>query len=67
MFSVGENLDPGKMKCEEFMEARACEKIFVIALEHMPRHSFPVLKIGNNLNVRHREYRLPANDSREFS
>ena len=67
MFSVRENLDPGKVESEEFVEARAGEKIFVIALKHMPGHSFPVLKIGNDLDVRHREQRLPANDSREFS
>ena len=67
MFTVGENLHPRKMGSEEFVEARAGEKIFVIALKHMPGHSFPVLKIGNDFDVGHREQRPPANDSRDFS
>lgn len=67
MFTVGENLDPRKMGSEEFVEAGAGEKIFVIALKHMPGHSFPVLKIGNDLNVGHREQCPPGNDSRDFS
>ena len=58
MFTVGENLYPREMESEEFVEARAGEKIFVVALQHMPRHSFPILEIGNDLDVGHREYRL---------
>jgi len=67
MFTVGENLDPRKMESEEFVEAGAGEKIFVIALKHMPGHSFPVLKIVFELYGQHREQRPLADDSRDFS
>src|SRR6266542_6501634 len=66
MFTAGEDLYVPEMGSEEFAETGAGEKIFVVALQHMPRHSFPILEIGNDLDVRHREKSPPANDPRDL-
>src|SRR5213593_4688124 len=62
VFTVGENLYAREMRSKKFAETRAGEKIFVVSLQHVPRHSFPILEIGNNLDVRHRENCPLAND-----
>jgi len=66
MFTIGEDLYVPEMGSEEFAETGAGEKIFVVALQHMSGHSFPILKIGNDLDVRHREKRPLANDPRDL-
>lgn len=62
MFTVGENLHAREIGSEQVTETRAGEKIFVVSLQHMPGHRFPILEIGNDLNVRHREYYPLTND-----
>jgi hypothetical protein len=66
MFNVGENLYAREMGSEEFAKTGAGEKILVVALQHMPGHSFPILEIRNDLDVRHREKRPLANDPRDL-
>ena len=66
MFSVGENLYAREMESEEFVETRAGEKIFVVSLQHVPRNSFPILEVGNDLDVGHRENCPVPNDPRDL-
>src|SRR5262249_29698518 len=66
MFTVRKNLYVREMWSKNFAETGAGEKIFVVSLQHMPRHSFPILEIGNDFDVRHREKRSLANDPRDL-
>jgi len=66
MFTIGEDLYVPEMGSEDFAETGASKKIFVVALQHMPGHSFPILEIRNDLDVRHPEKRPLANDPRDL-
>jgi len=63
MFTVREDFYTQEMPSEQFVETGVREKIFVVALQHIPRDSFPVFEIGDDLDVRYREKRPFANDS----
>jgi hypothetical protein len=66
MFDVRENLHAREMGSEKLTQTGAGKEILMVALQQVPGHSFPILEVGNDLDVRHREERPLANDSRDL-
>jgi len=48
-----ENLYAREIESQEFAETGPGEQIFMAAFEYMPEDSFPILEIGNDLDIRH--------------
>src|SRR5207244_11097109 len=64
MFDVRENLHAREMGSEKLTQTGAGKEILMFALQQEPGHSFPILEVRNDLDVRHREERPLATDSR---
>jgi hypothetical protein len=66
MFDVRENLHVREMGSEKLTQTGAGKEILMVALQQVPGHSFPILEVGNDLDVWHGEERPLANDSRDL-
>jgi hypothetical protein len=53
MCTPPKNLHPREIERRESAETGAGERIFMVVSEHVPKESFPIFEIGNDLDLWH--------------